>query len=262
MLFSVKHVIHMSLLVVTFALVSCGKGSANQFVKSVSVSTKDIDGDDWVSLNSVIEIAGAQVPAITLPIVDPRNPSDVYGKIALSPVLGSMQSNVELSVNLSRATGLANSDYATLPNGNNLPFSVPAGIDVIELDIPQISSKIYLALGPQTVMFGYALALKEFDVVARYLPGANIFMGFNIGPVRGNAGVFTSTESGKSGLALFADIGQVVYPQPTSTSFALSKSMSSVQEPILFQQSQASNAQLAGLKKSMNYLKGKKLRLQ
>ena len=75
-----------------------------------------------------------------------------------------------------------------------------------------MKSEIYLALDRDTMMMGFAIVIKEFDKVADAIPGANIFLGFDIKGAIGTVGIFTSPRSFESGLAFFLDLSGVVTP--------------------------------------------------
>ena len=121
------------------------------------------------------------------------------------------ENEIYLALNLSKTAQINGSATPTLPNGSNLPL---AGIDenntMVELEISQINSKIYLALDRDTTIVGFAIAIKEFDVMKDYIGGANIFLGFNIRDVLGMVGLFTGKDEGQSGLGIFVDLSSVI----------------------------------------------------
>lgn len=212
----------------TLGLTGCGKNGTNQYVKAIYVETTIADSDNWVSLNSTLNVANLVFPSLSLPIIDPRDPGNPYGTFELSPIMGSTDNSLKVSLNLSKVSGLPGAGIPTLPNGNSLPMRAPAGVDLIELDIKQIKSKIYIALGQGVAVLGVAVAVKEFDILNRYLPGVNLFMGFNIQGVIGNAGLFTGEETETSGIGLFVDFSSIM-PKPAmgTLEFAVARSASS-----------------------------------
>jgi hypothetical protein len=218
----------LSTLVLVSGMTACGKTGTNQYVKAIYVETDVQDNDNWVSLNSTLNVANLSFPSLRLPIVDPRDPSDLYGTFEISPIMGSTDNALKVALNLSKVSGLPGAGMPTLPNGNSLPMRAPFGVDLIELDIQQINSKIYVALGQGVAVLGVAVAIKEFDILNRYLPGANIFMGFNIQGVVGNAGIFTGEQSGTSGIGLFVDFSNLLPKAEVGAfEFAVAKSASS-----------------------------------
>ena len=93
------------------------------------------------------------------------------------------------------------------PNGNDLPIGGFGPTEIIELAIGKINSKLYLSFGKDNTLLGFAVVIKEFDVVGQSIPGANIFLGFDIKGVQGMAGIFSSEQEMQSGQN-FVNIGQ------------------------------------------------------
>lgn len=195
-------------LCLTLFMSSCGQGGGvkQDIVKEVSVVTSLEDGDVYLSLAILFKIGTTNMTSITLPIVNPNNQVK-YGEISFKPTLTPGYNEVKLKFNMSFAAEV-NGGYATLPNGKDLPIGGLDESDVIELGIDQIHSKIYLALKKDLAMFGFAVAIKQFDVLSDYLQGANIFLGFDIKGVLGTVGIFTGDDEWESGLAMFLDVSK------------------------------------------------------
>jgi len=189
---------------------SCkGTPVQQKIVKDVKLTSSLVDGDVWLGLGATFDLGAMSFTAIKLPIIDPYDKTRIYGEIDFKPTFQGSYNAIELKVNLSDCAKIPGA-YATLPNGNELPIAGMGG-RVVELDIDQIHSKIYLALDHDLTLVGFAISIKEFDVVAQYVGGANIFLGFEIAGVKGTAGLYTSLgQSFQSGLAFFVDISSVV----------------------------------------------------
>jgi len=201
----------MPLLTLTLFLASCGGNGKNQIVKNIVLESSERDGDIWVSLKAMFMVGNLSMTSITLPIFNPKDPSAAaYGQIGFRPTLTPGFNEVELAINLTRVAKVNGGASATLPNGSPLPIGGTGSVPIIELAISQINSKVYFAFDKQTVLLGFAAAIKEFDALSGYIGGADIFLGFNLQGVLGSAGIFTSKTSGKSGLGMFVDLSSVI----------------------------------------------------
>lgn len=202
-------------LILIFGLISCGKPPASDIVKDVSLNTSVIDGDSYLAVSALFKIGATSLPSITLPIINPKDKSIKYGEISFKPTLQAGYNEIGLKFNMTFSNKVQGG-FADLPNGNDLPIGGLQNTTVIELGIdtgnPHVKSEIYLALDHDTMMMGFAIVIKEFDKVADAIPGANIFLGFDIKGAIGTVGLFTSPRSFESGLAFFVDLSGVVTP--------------------------------------------------
>lgn len=202
----------LSLLLTLGLLTSCGK-QANEIVKDVALETTiDEAGDVWISSSALFDFGGMSMTAIQLPVVNPSNPEKLYGELAIRPTFGGTFNEVEISVNLSEAARVPGSSEPTLPNGQPLPIGGIDSVNLIELAVDSINSKIYIGLGHDITFLGYAIAIAEFDEIIKYVPGANVFLGFEFANIRGAAGLFTgsATSNTESGLGFFVDLSSVI----------------------------------------------------
>ena len=204
-------------LLVTFLLLlfltGCGKDPQKQILRDLYVETSYEEEDVWVDLVSTIFLGNLSISALELPILDPKKPDQHYGRIAFNSVLGEGSNEVTLSLNLSKVAQLGASGDPTLPNGSQLPIGGIDRDEIIELEIDEIKTKIYLMLNRSTVIVGFASVIREFDVLGDYLGGTNIFFGFNIKGVYGSVGFFTDQEELQSGLGMFFDLSAVISPE-------------------------------------------------
>ena len=65
---------------VTF-LSACG---SNSILQSITVSSVvDTEQNQWVQFDSKLKMGALQFPALTLPILNPRNTTELLGKVSL-----------------------------------------------------------------------------------------------------------------------------------------------------------------------------------
>lgn len=193
------------------SMVGCGKNGPNQIVSDVNLATSLEDGDIMLDLSAIFNFGNISMTAVKLSLINPNDPSIEYGEFRILPTL-DMKNEVGVRVNLSEAAQVSGG-LVTLPNGDPLPIGGLNNTEVLELNIGQIKAKLYLALAQKTMMFGFAIPIKEFDRVSEYVGAVNIFPGFVIKGVRGMVGIFTGREEGQSGLGFFLDLSAVINPE-------------------------------------------------
>ncbi len=184
-----------------------GCGGASGIVQNLKLETRtdSSSGDVYLETRGEIKIGNLRFPNFSLPVVDPSQPGKSYGQITLQRTLDSK--NVLIAnINMTEAAHIPGLSDNRLPNGNPIP--VANAENIIALRAGQ-NTRVYFGTSSGRSIFGVAVAISEFDSIARYVPGANLF--FDL-PVRNNisglAGIFTSVNSGESGLALFIDATQ------------------------------------------------------
>ncbi|MBF0208493.1 MAG: hypothetical protein HQK53_16575 [Oligoflexia bacterium] len=190
---------------------SCAKDQENQVVKDIKLTTTlDSNSNElWISISALFDLGGMAMTAITLPVRDPYDPERVYGKIFFKPTIEGTYNEVGVQINLSDCAKIPGG-IATLPNGEVIPISGIEKNRVLELRIDQIQSKVYVALDSDLTLFGFAITIDQFDQVAAYIGGANVFLGFDIFKVRGMAGLYTGLDPSQSGLGFFVDLSSVI----------------------------------------------------
>lgn len=191
---------------------SCGKKPEQDIVKDVNIQTELRGNDVWLSLGAVFKLGALSMTAISLPVVDPNDPSIQYGEIGFKPMAEEGYNEVVLSFNLSASSKVEGSS-ATLPNGAALPIAGLDNSNVLELKIASINSSIYLSFTENMSVLGFAISIKEFEKVGAAINGANVFLGFDIKGVLGSVGLFTGDEPLKNGLAFFVDLSSVINGQ-------------------------------------------------
>lgn len=185
-------------------LSGCGKGGAFSFVQDAKVEAYQLDDGAYVELSTLLD-TGALDFGVSLPLVDPKRPGERYGTLSLRPSLEGPGSELSVAVNVTRLIDLPGTGAALLPNGTPIPVAGLSG-PVIALQAGSLS-RVYVSVDPQNldrVMIGTALVVREFDQIAKNLPGVNIFPAFQISEtVRGVAGLFTGAAPDQSGIAVF-----------------------------------------------------------
>lgn len=188
---------------------SCGKNPQNQIVKDVALKTTLEDGKVHITASAQFKLGPLVLPSITLPIIDPKEPGTNYGLISFKPTLQAGFNEIALKLNLSKAARVEGK-VPTLPNGASLPVGGINDKRIVELGIDQIHSKIYLGLDGDLTLLGFAIGIKEFDVLNDYLGGTQFFLGFDIKGVLGMVGFFTGNQAYESGLGFFVDMSSVI----------------------------------------------------
>jgi hypothetical protein len=189
-------------------------------VTGVTISTVDHSGDQYAQLDIQFLTNGIQLPTISLPVYDPRNPGVTYGQLELdqaSSAVGEVKVGVDLSVVAKLPAG-----PATLPNGTVVPVLVNSQTRLLSIPIPTTRFVLYLAFqlnalqpGQSPVaMIGVALPFTQLDSVGSAIGNADLFIPFGIQGVTGSAGVFGGKTSGTSGVGIFVDVSGLI-PQAT-----------------------------------------------
>lgn len=192
------------LLAIAFALAACGN---NSIVENVSVKTnQDSNQDLWVTLTSQLNMGGLAFPALTIPIANPKFPSELLGSVGLQRSLEG-KNLLAVSANLTEISKNQFLQDNELPNGTPIPVS---GLNSVVSVRFNSQSKIYFGGSDNSVMFGVALAIPLFDNIGKYLPGVNLFLPLPTKPnIEGLGGVFTGSAN-QSGIGLFVKVPSAI----------------------------------------------------
>jgi len=189
---------------------SCGEGQ-NSIVKDVNVITYEQDSDGYVEFNAILGSGAMRFPIFDIPIKNPDNPNVEYGRIWMYDVVPS-GSQLGVTVNVTAASGTPFVD-ATLPNGSRLPIAGIEDAVVLAVPVSVNNIKVYAAFAPNVALLGAAIPISEFDKVGQSACPISLLPSFKIANgIRGIAGVFTGCEPGQSGVAIFVDAGQKLFP--------------------------------------------------
>lgn len=185
------------LLATAMFLSACGSGS---IVQSITVSSVvDTEQNQWVNLDTKLKMGALQFPAVTIPILNPKNATELLGKVSLAPAADGL-SSLTVQANLSQLKNNAINRDGLLPNGDSIPI---AGMDgVVSVNISG-KSKVYIAANNNQFMIGLALVISGMDSIGKWVPGASLFLPLPAdSKVNGVAGVFAGGQ-GQSGLGIF-----------------------------------------------------------
>ncbi|MCX7978111.1 MAG: hypothetical protein N2578_03830 [Bdellovibrionaceae bacterium] len=184
------------------ALSACG-GTTGSSVKNVKLRTYVDQNTKNLMAEMEAEFDSSNVifPTAYIPVVDPNDNNRPLGVIRTEMTLDG-KNMLYITADASRIKLGNFLPDNKLPNGNPIPV---AGIQDLMTVPAGKNSKLYLGWYQGKMVLGAAMAVKEFDGLAGYIPGANIFFTLpSDSGVRGVAGFFTGTQSGTSGLGIFA----------------------------------------------------------
>ena len=196
------------LLLIPIVVSGCGKFNPGNLIQDVSATTRLENGDTFAEIEFSLDTYGFDFPALSLPILDPRDIQTEYGRINVSEQASGL-SLLEISVNLDQI-GSASGTMDVLPNGSALPLQVPSDVEVLTLPLGKSNSRAYLAFGDETALVGAAIIVRAFDSIGTLVGNALLMPTFTVAGVHGSAGVFTSREASKSGVAVMADVGDLL----------------------------------------------------
>lgn len=185
-----------SVLALSLSLVSCGSND-KKIISDIGVETRDQDNSKFVTADFQLNIGATELPFLHLPL-----PKD-YGYFRLFRLNG--ENFVALDLNLTEIAKLPGG-VAELPNGTMVPVDTN-GAGIIQIDIPGINGRVYVAQKDEMTLVGFAFSIKQLDGLGSSIGTVGVFPNFNIGKVKLSAGVYTGEETKQTGLAAFANLG-------------------------------------------------------
>jgi len=222
-----KHLTQISIVAwIALATLTAGCGdSSGGLLKGVAIESYEESSQTYLELTTQLNTGGGTFSAIDLGIYNPNDQTQQLGKLGIHPILsGGVE--VVVAVNMTLALQTSSGSTNTLPNGALIPIGGLGSTQVIGLPLGSGAGMIYLAYGEGVAMLGYALTIKEFNSIGATIGSANIFPAFDFGNgITGIAGIFTSFEKNKSGIALFVDASSAL----SGTQSLATKLSSSVQ---------------------------------
>ena len=217
------------------AVTTTGCGSAQSGVSgllsSIQVKSYAQNGDLWASLSAQLDTGNMLLGAVSVPIMDPKNPSVTYGSLSIAPNLCSSTGicagggTITIGVDVS-AVAHVQEVSNQLPNGTMIPVGQAASAAIVALPLGNSGGKIYVALGQGIAMLGIAMPFKALDPVGQYAPGVDIFSSFTLGSVSGIVGLFTGSSTDTTGFGLFVDLSNLLNPTPAPTTGVVAAEMS------------------------------------
>jgi hypothetical protein len=211
----------------SFAATGCGSssGGISNMLTAIQVHTYNQNGDLWTSMTAQIDTGNMILAGVTIPIVDPNNPSVVYGQLSMASNLcnpngicgggGTLTVAVDIS-EVSHSQVLDNK----LPNGTTIPVGQAVNNAIVALPLGGTGGRIYVAFGQGIAMLGVALPFSALDSVGQYIPGVNIFQPFASNGVSGIIGMFTGSTVKTTGVALFVDLSGILNSSSSTQSVA------------------------------------------
>ncbi|MFZ4713361.1 MAG: hypothetical protein ACOYL6_06605 [Bacteriovoracaceae bacterium] len=200
------------LLTSLMGLSACKQPAEDRFVKDIGLRTKIQDEKAWLELSVMMNLKTVVLSSVQFPITFK---GINYGKLYMAPSLTQGESEVAIEINLTDVVKLQASD-ATLPNGGKLPVGGIDRADVIEIEIPQVHGKAYIALNTiasgngKVFMGGFALSIPAADGIGSAVGDGQLFPFFKIGKVAIYAGVYTSEIPNQTGIGVFTDLSSVI----------------------------------------------------
>lgn len=185
-------ILAVSALGLALTLTGCGAGS--KVVTNVTFSDEVQNGDLYAGIDATLAPGSIVLPAATLPLYNPKNPSQVLGQIETNGL------HVIARVNASQALNLPDlADGTKLPSGAPIPLVLPSGLKPIGIPAFNSNSLVYLAINGNQILVGVAVSILKEDRLN--LP-VNLFLPFAISnQISGTAGFFLGE---KQGVAVFA----------------------------------------------------------
>lgn len=226
---------------VAIQITACGGGGASSVLKSITVNVNtDAEQNQWVDMDASLAMGKMQFPAIQLPIVDPKSPTTILGELALQSTLTG-ENILSASVNLTAVLKRKMAQDNLLPNGTQIPVGGLTGVVGARVGG---QSKVYIGTDGTQMMLGVAVAIREFDNIARFVPGINVFLPFSPGhAVNGLAGVFTGLQSGTSGLGIFLTVPNgVQMPMTTLAQASAGAAKTAMLSPIVYKPMNANSS--------------------
>jgi len=185
-------------LAMSFVLSSCG-GERKKIVTDFALETRDQDDSKFVVSDFQLDLGSAELPFLHLPL-----PKD-YGYVRLYRL--NDMNHVAIDLNLSEILKVPGGE-ATLPNGTMLPVDT-MGAGVISIPINGINGVVYVSQKDSMTLVGFAISIKQLDGIGNSIGTIGVFPNFDIKGVNVTAGVFSSEGEGKTGIAVFANIGSI-----------------------------------------------------
>ncbi len=191
-----------------FAVGAVGCGAGSKVVTNVAFTDQVVGGDLYAGIDATLAPGSITLPAATLPLFNPKNPSQILGHIETNGL------HIIVDVNTSAALKLPNlADGTHLPSGSAIPLILPAGLVPIGIPAFNSNSQVYVALNGTQIMIGVAVTLAQNTNLN--LP-IDLFLPFTISQqITGTAGFFLGA---KQGVAVFAMKDATITPTlPTVT---------------------------------------------
>ncbi len=182
------------LTLLTVILVSCG--GANNTIKNVTINQSTVDNDVYLHLKAALGLGNILLPNLAAPILTPGKGE--VGQIQLGPDF------VEVDINLSEVVPQLEAS-AVLPNGASLPLIKDN--PVVTLPIGGSNVEVYISLANGAPALGVSIPVRELDSIGVF---SAFFPAFRVDNFLVAGGIYSSANSGESGIGAFFDLNGII----------------------------------------------------
>lgn len=196
----------MMTIMVAGSLFFTGCGRNKQFIESIRLQTSTVDQDHYLSVEAQFKSGALRLPAMRLPVVDPRNPKYAVGSFELKSQSKRTSSLLKLNLNISEMSQVSTTS-SSLPNNTEIPFVESKKVTVAAFPVAQTKAKVFLALDQGVAVIGASLPIRELDHLGKWTGFMNLFYPFTRENVNATAGIFTGPNVGQNGFGFFVDAG-------------------------------------------------------
>lgn len=194
-----KTLITLSLILAIAISTGCGR-FIKLLVSDLAFTTTQENGQQILETTFTLSLGEVSLPGASY---DLPNGLGMFSLVSAD----SMGDRVKLSLNLTEIFKLPSED-AKLPNGNDLPVDT-TGASIVQIPISSVIGSVYLASSNGQTLVGFAFSISQLDRLGQTVGNLGLFPNFDVRGINVTAGIFSSGEEGKTGLAAFANLGDL-----------------------------------------------------
>ncbi|MBX3040353.1 MAG: hypothetical protein KF789_06550 [Bdellovibrionaceae bacterium] len=188
---------------------SACSSSSGGFVQGVHLGNVEQNGVEYVEVRASLNTQGLFLTALTVPVFDPKNPTQIIGQVSIIGGLGNKTAELSVLIRSDILPQLPSAGQGVLPNGTLIPV---AGVDRnkwVTISVGS-SSKVYLNIdqAQSSAVLGVALGIDALTTGVI----ANVLIPFNSNNVSGLAGIYSGAGAGQSGFAFFINMSGLLQP--------------------------------------------------
>jgi hypothetical protein len=190
------------LALICFTSSACNREN-NVAVRGIDFRETDNSSTDKIDFEAIVSIGDLKLPNTNAPIMFDQNQK--MGELTTEQ-LKDGTSRLAATIDLEKLPKINSSKTALLPNSREIPISLSSLSQVHEFQIFE-NSRIYLGGSKKdSLLIGFAFNIPAFDhILTNDQQTLNLFGDFQFSAsIFGSAGIFTSPEKGKNGIAIFA----------------------------------------------------------
>ena len=199
----IKNLLVATAAVLALSPVASNAALSNSWLSNMSVSL----GTDPVTNNETVYVvakltSNVGIQPITLPILNPKKPSEVLGTVSLVTDITGRNYSLQIALNVSSALKAKALGLGLLPNGTMIPIAVANPMNWLSLALPNKMGSVYLNLdlANRSAIVGAAV---NAAALGTGFP-INLLVPFNVKNIGGLAGIYTGAK-GQGGLGVFVD---------------------------------------------------------